>query len=370
MTNQYKNQTDINQSTEDEIDLIQLVKVLLDERKKVIKITICFMLLGLFVAIFSEKEYTVQTTIVPQVSKDNKFGNLGGLAAIAGVSSGNGNGAITPNLYPQIIKSIPFKLELLKTKLNIKGVEKPITFQTYYEEYYSPGLFTYIKKYTIGLPGILIGAIRGNNKKNVDLDRNHKAKQIINVSKDEEKLLKTIESKLSLNVNDKDNYVTLSASMPEALAAAQLTQRAQDLLQSIITNIKIEQAKNELKFVEKRFVEKKKEAEKAQLRLAKFSDQNKNVTTATAQTELQRLQAEYNVIYGVYSELAKQLETKKIQVTENTPIFSVINPVTVPMEKSKPKRSLIIVIWTFLGIVCGVGFVFGKRFWDSIKEEF
>ncbi|PID89426.1 MAG: hypothetical protein CSB01_02045 [Bacteroidia bacterium] len=299
MTNQYKNQTDINQPTEDEIDLIQLAKVLWNERKKVIKITICFMLLGLFVAIFSEKEYTATTTIVPQGTKDNKLSNLGGLAAMAGINlGGGGNGTITPNLYPQVINSIPFKLELLKTKLNIEDIKKPITFQTYYEDYYTPSLFGYIKKYSIGLPAIIINAIRGEKEKTTKTNILF-GKTLINISKDEEKLLKIIASKLSLNVNNKDNYVTLSASMPEALAAAQLTQRAQDLLQNIITNIKIEQAKNELEFVEKRFVEKKKEAEKAQLKLAKFSDQNKNVTTATAQTELQRLRAEYDVIYGV-----------------------------------------------------------------------
>ncbi len=372
MTNENKNKTNsVNNPADDEIDLIQLVKTLWDERKRIIKITIIFMLLGLFVAIFSEKEYTASSTMVPQSSKDNKLGNLGGLAAMAGINLGSGgNGTITPNLYPKIVNSIPFKLELLKTKLNIANVEKPITFQTYYKEYYRPGLLGYIKKYSIGLPGLIIKTIRGEKKEDIVIHEDFKSKQVITISKEEKKLLKIIESQLSLNVNDKDNYVTLSATMPEALAAAQLTKRAQNLLQKIITEIKIEQAKSELQFVEKRFLEKKKEAEKAQLKLAKFRDRNRNVTTATAQTELERLQAEYSVIYGVYSELAKQLEAKKIQVTENTPIFSVIDPVTVPIEKSKPKRGLILVIWTFLGIICGIGFVFGKRFFDSIKEEF
>ncbi len=370
MTNEYKKHSDVNKSSEEEIDLIQLAKILWNERKKVIKITMYFMLFGLFVALFSEKEYTAQTTIVPQSSKENKLGNLGGLAAMAGINIGAmSNGTITPNLYPQIINSIPFKLELLKTKLNFEDIEKPVTFRIYYDKYYTPSLFGYIKKYTIGLPGLIIKAIQGKEEDN-DMPNVSGKKQLIRISKEDDDFFKLIEKKLSLDINDKDNYVTLSASMPEALAAAQLTKRAQDLLQNIITDIKIKQAQSELEFVEKRFVEKKEEMEKAQLKVAKFKDQNQNVTTATAQTELQRLQAEYGVIYGVYSELAKQLEAKKIQVTENTPVFSVIDPVTLPIEKSRPKRLLILIIWTFFGGICAVGFVFGKYFFDSIKDEF
>ncbi len=369
MTKEYKNHTDINKSTEEEIDLMQLVKILWNERKKIIKITICFMLLGLFVAIFSEKEYTATTTIVPQNSKENKLAKLGGLAAIAGINIGGmNNGTITPNLYPQIINSIPFKLELLKTKLKFEDIEEPITIQTYYEEYYTPNLLGYIKKYTLGLPGLIIKTIQGEKGDNIPSTSGKK--QLIRISKKDDLFLKIIRSKLSINVNSKNNYITLSASMPEALAAAQLTKRAQDLLQNIITDIKIKQAKSELEFVEKRFIEKKKETEEAQLKVAKFKDQNKNITTATVQTELQRLQAEYSVIYDIYSELAKQLEAKKIQVTENTPVFSIIDPVTIPIEKSKPKRLIILIIWTFFGGICGIGFVFGKRFFDSIKDEF
>lgn len=157
--------------------------------------------------------------------------------------------------------------------------------------------------------------------------------------------------------------------MPQAKAAAQMVQKAQVLLQDAITDFKIQKAKDQLAFVGERYAEKEKEANLAQQKLANFRDRNKNVSTAKAQTELERLTAEYNLVYGVYSELAKQLETQKIQVKENTPVFTVIEPVSVPIQKSKPKRAMILVIWTFLGGIVGVGMVFGKEFLGSIKEQ-
>ena len=56
-------------------------------------------------------------------------------------------------------------------------------------------------------------------------------------------------------------------------------------------------------------------------------------------------------------QLASSVEQAKLQVNKDTPVFTVIEPVTVPFERSAPKRSLIVVIWTFLGLVLSTGYV-------------
>ena len=57
--------------------------------------------------------------------------------------------------------------------------------------------------------------------------------------------------------------------------------------------------------------------------------------------ELERIQAEYSIALNVVTELATQVESAKLQVSKDTPIFSVIDPVTVPTQKnlSKFKKS-------------------------------
>ena len=356
---------------DDEIDLIQLAKTLWQGRRTVIRITLIFMVLGLFIALFSAKEYTASTTMVPQAAEGGSKlgGSLGGLAAMAGINLGSmgGGSAIPPTLYPQIVGSIPFQKELMQTPLSIEGHEKEVSLEHYYQDIYSPGIFGYIKKYSIGLPGVILKAIRGNR---IDaMLASQSDSKLLSISQDEKELIEKLSDQLSLEVNDKDGYVSLSARMPEAKAAAQLAKKAQELLQQAITDFKIQKAKDQLAFVENRYAEKQKEFDAVQQKLAKFRDRNKNVSTAMAQTELERLQAEYNLVYGVYSELAKQLETQKIQVKEDTPVFTIIEPVSIPIEKSKPKRPMILVIWIFLGGIVGVGMVFGKEFLGSIKEQ-
>jgi len=351
----------------DEIDLIELAKTLWAGRRTIIKTILIFGCIGLFIAIFTPKEYTAKTIMVPQTSGTKVGGSLGGLAAMAGINLGGGAGGevIPPSLYPKIVNSIPFKLELLQTELTFEGIDHDLTYQDYYENYHKIGLLGGIKKYTLGLPGLLIEAVKGE-----ELNKELIAKDgLLRISKKQYRLFKQLNDQISLNFNDKDGYIDLSVKMPEATAAAQLTKKAQVLLQDAVTKFKIEKAEDQLQFIEDRFLEVEKDFKEKQAALAYFQDKNLNLITSRSQSRLSKFQVEYNLAFGVYSELAKQVETQKIQVKEDTPLFTVIQPVSVPVLKSKPKKLLILIIWTFLGGIVGVGIVFGKDVISTISNK-
>jgi len=374
MTQQNKNQN--RQTEDDEIDLIALAKTLWEGRRTIIKITLIFMAIGLFVAIFSEKEYTASTTMVPATQGKSIGGSLGGLAAMAGINLGSmgSDSGISPTLYPQILNSIPFQKELLQTPLTIEGQSKPITYTDYYTNVYSPSLLGYLKKYTIGLPGLLIKAIK-SKPSNVTLSgveggvEKEAKEQLLTISDDEDSLIKKLNNQIVLDINDKDGYISISATLPEAISAAQLAQHTQELLQQYIINFKVQKSLEQLKFIQERYSEKETEFKFIQKQLANFKDRNQNINTTIGQSKLVQLQSDYDLAYGVYKELAKQLETQQIQVKQDTPVFTVLKPVSVPFEKAAPKRLSILVIWTFLGGVIGIGLVFGKEFLGSLKSN-
>ncbi len=354
---------------EDEIDLMKLVQEVWAGRKTIFRYLVVFGIIGLFVAVFSETQYTASTTVIPQTSEGNKMGNLGGLAAMAGINLGGASSSengISPKLYPKIISSIPFKRAVLDAPLQIKEGGEKITFKKYYGEFYSPSLLTLVKKYTIGLPGVIIGAIRGggnNQEKIVEKD------EIYRISSLEKELFSKIKNQLSVNVNDKEGFVEISFSMPEALASAQMVQYVQKILQKSVTDFKVEKIKSDFQFIEQSYNDAREDFLKKQSILANFRDRNRGLILSRSQSKLERLQAEYNLSYNLYSEFAKQLETQKIKLKENTPVFTVLEPVSVPTEKSKPKRVLILIIWLFLGGFIGVGVVFGREWLKSFKDK-
>ncbi len=350
---------------DDEIDLIDLAKTFWSGRRIIIQSIVICGILGFLIAIFTSKEFVATTIMVPSGSDGaSKLGGLGGLAAMAGINLGSATGSeLSPTVYPQIISSLPYQLELMKTPLNFKELNQSVTFFDYYAEIKKPNPFV---KYTLGLPGVILKAIKGEEQDKTVASAETKPFELSIKQRDVRLILSEL---ISLDVNPKEGILTLSTRMPEARAAAQLGQHAQELLQQYIIEFKIKKAKANLDFIQQRFDETAQKFEVAQKRLASFRDRNKNVSLATAKTEEERLISEYNLVYGTYSELAKQLEQAKIQVKQDTPVFTIIEPISVPTKRSKPNRPMILFIWLFLGGVIGTGIVFGRGYYRTIKQQ-
>ena len=348
-----------------EIDFIQILQKIWRNRKLIIKITSVFTLIGLIVAISTPNEYTASCTMVPQTGQKNTSGNLGGLAAMAGINLGSlsSGEVLSPTVYPKIMTNINFQKELIYSTFHFKGVERPITLFDYYtnKKYQKFSLIGSIKKYTIGLPGVIISAIKGKPTEIVHSD----SSAIQSLTSKEKVVMEIISSNLSLTVNNKDGYISIVSTMPEPLLAAELVQKGQELLQKYITEFKIEKVASNLKFVERSFEESKRNFESKQSELARFRDSNKSLTSAVAKTQEEKLTSEYNLLLNIYSELAKQKEQAKIAVTETTPILTIIEPVVVPNEKSKPSRATLLFIFTFLGLFTSAGVVFSVPYLEE-----
>ncbi len=353
---------------DDEIDIIGLTKTIWKGRKIVFLTTLICGIIGFLIAIYSSKEFVATTIMVPSgndaASKLSSLNGLGGLAAMAGININSSTGNdLSPVVYPQIVSSLPFLLELMNTPIDFKDLKTATTFSDYYSEVQKPNL---IIKYTLGLPSVILTAIKGKETKKPIINEN---KKIIELTEKQIKVLYVLEQLITLDVSLKEGYLTLSARMPEARASAQMAQHAQELLQQYITEFKIKKANSNLEFIQQRYDETKQKFESAQQRLATFRDRNRNMSLATAKTEEERLLSQYNLIYSIYSELAKQLEQAKIQVKQDTPVFTIIEPVSVPKKKSKPNRPFILVFWIFLGGVIGIGNVFGKSYIIKLRNQ-
>lgn len=353
---------------EQEIDLIALIKRLWKKRMFVIYVTLAFMVLGLMIALFSRKEYTATTVFVPQTSRQGVSSSMSSLASLAGINLGQvgGGESLSPAIYPQLLSNVDFIKELMYTPIKFEEWPEKVTLFDYYtnEDYNKPTFFGTVKKYTLGLPGVIIKAIKGSNKEEAD---SAAADGPLPVFTEKEYACKQVLTNLvSITINDKDGYVELSASMPEPVAAAEVATAAFNLLEKYITEYKIEKAKATLDFVNDRFAEAKADFEEKQKELASFRDANRMLTTATSQIAQERLEREYELANTIYTELARQKTQVELQVKEDTPVLSVVQPVVVPFEKSKPKRAIILIAFTFLGGCLGCASVFG---FDFIKHQ-
>jgi len=342
------------------INLIYFFKAIWDERRIVFSVLVIFFFFGIFIAISSKKMYTAKSVFIPQTSQqDNKGSSLGGLASLAGINIGNlTNGSdISPALYPQFISSIKFKKMLAQTKINIVDTGQTSTYAEYYEKLYQPNILEFLSKYTIGLPSEIIKLFRSVPP----LIRNEIISEGVNnfeqISYEEFELFARMDGQLSVVSLEKEGVVQLSFVMPDPLVAAQMAQSAESLLQAEIIAYKIKNASEQLKFTELQYNEKKAEFNEVQSRLAGFKDRNQNIISASLLNQQDRLEAEYNFSFSIYTELAKQLEQAKLQVSKDTPVFSIIQKVSIPIQKSSPNRPKILLIFILVGLVSALGYV-------------
>ena len=382
---QFQNQNNMPVE-EQEIDLVELIQKMWINRWLIIKVTGVFVVLGVLVALFSAKVFTASCDIVPDTGKSGNS-KMSSLAALAGVSLGGGEDvtALSPLVYENIMNGTSFRKELMQTKIDFEDIDKPVSFFDYYtsEEYNKPNVLSYIKKYTIGLPFVILNAIRGEQPEpDYYAVGNSDGPTLETLSKDEFEAMKILGQSITLTLQEKKGFVTITSNMPEAVAAAQLAQATVVLLQKYITEFKIAKVQSNLDFIQGRYDEAKKNFEDIQVRRAAFRDANTNTNKYSARVEAEKLDAEYTLAMNLYSELAAQLEQAKIEVKKDTPMLTVVRPVTIPYKKSKPQRLQILVAFTFLGVVAGAGLVLGlpmlanitgndrfKRFVNELPEK-
>jgi capsular polysaccharide biosynthesis protein len=343
---------------EDEIDLVELLKKVYKEKKLIFKCSIITAIFGVVFALFQPNQYTSSTTFIPQLSSDVKTGSssLSGLASLAGINLGGmeGSSEFPPTLYPQVVESVPFRLDLLSSYIEVNNTE--LTLREYFlSDKNSFSFMGTVKKYTIGLPSLILGLFKADENYVSD------SSSIYSLTEEDQELFQKLSDVFSLSINDKEGFISMSFTDENKIVSAQVTQTAETLLQEKIIEFKVKSSKELLDFTSNQYNEKKIAFEKLQDERAVFVDNNINISSSLFQNKLSRIESELSIVQSVVQQLASQLEQAKLQVNKDTPVFTTINPVTIPFERSAPKRSLIVLVFSFLGLVISTGYVFIKE---------
>jgi len=347
-----------------------IIMRLWEKRWFIIKVTCVFAVLGVFVAIFTPKEYTASCVVVPE-TKGGAFSgsSLGGLAAMAGINLGGANGGemLSPLMYDKLLKNINLRKELMQTKLTFEEYDEPVSILDYYTNpiYKKSSVLGTIKKYTIGLPFTILSAIRGEQEKE-EMQLPADGPKLSAYTQDELKCIKAFSKQFSIMADKKNGDVTISARMPEALAAAQVVDAVQNLLQKYVIELKLQKAEVNYEYIKQRYDEAKVVFEQKQEEYAKFQDANKVLTSALSKAKEEQMRSEFNVARDLFNQLTTQLVQAEMKIKEDIPILTVVEPVQVPLERSKPQRVKILFIWCFLGGVLGCGLILGC---DWLKEQ-
>lgn len=323
-----------------QISLVKLISELWSKKWYIILVAFLCGVLGFVLALDIPKKYRTTVVLAPESSESDLASAASSITSMLGMSLGaSGADAIYPELYPDIINTIPFTTELL-------GIEVCTVDSSYQGDLYS-----YLM-YNQKMPWW--SKIRYNIKKLF----NRKQLQGTDVldpfrlTKRQMNLIDYFHELVTCDVDIKTSVITLTAVMQDKSVACTVADSLCSKLQGYVTAYKTNKASIDLSMVKVLYDEARNDYLAAQEKYASFMDRNANLVRESAKAEAVRLENEQNITFGVYQEMSSQLAMARAKLQEQTPAFTVLEPARLAEWHFAPKKSVIAVVFAFLG---GIG---------------
>lgn len=356
-------------ATEDDdelqIDWMGILRQLLAIRKKLYKAAAVGVVLGIFIALTTPKQYTVSITLSPEMGSSKSGSGLASMAAsFLGTSIGTDSpDALNATLAPDIVTSTPFLLELFDARVVSQDKQIDTTFTAYLDEQKSSWL-----GYVLKAPGMAISGIKSlftNEEEEKDTIQGG----TIELNEEDAQKLEGLRKQISADVDKKTAITTLSVTLQDPKVTATIADSMVSKLQQYITAYRTSKAKEDCQYLEKLFKERQQEYYDAQQRYARYVDANSNVVFQSTLAERERLQNDMNLAYQVYGQVAQQLQVARAKVQEEKPVFAVVEPAVVPLKPSGTSRKVILLGVVFLAVAfTGAWELLGKQYWQQFKE--
>ena len=324
------------------------------------------LILGVIVALTTPEIYEAETVVLPQISAGSSISKKYNIASIIGVNLGKPEGnEISPLLYPVLAENVNFRKNLLNSKVNFVTGEKRITYANYLEQYKKSNLLGEIIKKFKGKSELPIQI----NDKIIEQDSLTKDKPVA-VYKNEQAKMDYLKEQLTITFDEDQGYISMVAKSQDPLVASTVLSNARQLLEKLIIEVNVQKSLNELEFIEERLSIAENDYQSKRAKLGVFRDRNQYSITSKTSNREEQLKSEYDLSYEIYSQLASQRESTKLQIAKQTPIFSTIKPIVIPTKPIGPSMMKTIFLFILLASILTLFIVSYKLVVKYVNEVF
>jgi len=347
---------------EGQISLLDLLLVLVQDRRIVFGLAFGIILLGLTYSLIADETYTSYATVIREAESEVPEGLSGGLSALRGlgVSLGGITSGLAPEAYPDIIRGRSVRLAVARDTFYFAEHERNMTYTEYVEMSAESGVSLSPRKALSNVVKVLLS--RDTEMAPVD--------SFSYPTEIEEETLEYLEDVIRAGVNEENGLMSVGATTGDPIRSAQVAKRFLHHLSERVSAIRTEKSRRNVEFVRSRFNMAEQELKMAEEQLAQFLDQNQGIQSAQMRVERDRLERQVRFKSELYSELQRQLTQSELSLQRSEPVLTVVEPPTPPTERSAPQRTLIVLISIIMGGVLGIGVAFTKAFVSgSIQDE-
>lgn len=275
--------------------------------------------------------------------------SLGGLAALAssfGVNIGGGSqggDAITPLIYPDLMKSVDFKTSLFPIKLKRKDDKKTMTYYHYLKyEWKEPWWED------------LFGLMAPKPQKDTLVNN-------FELTGEQARIADLAIRNVQCNIDKKTGLITIDAKAQDPYVATLLADSVRAHLQDFLTEYRTQKARHDLEFLSKLNKQAKKDYERIRQVYYEYMDANQDVSLLSATQRRNDLENELQLAYNNFTATSAQVLAAKAKVQEDTPAFTPIQSATVPLGPSGPNTRMIMTGFLFLAVFCTTIYALAKE---------
>lgn len=344
-------------------DIIDLTEVYqqLKKKKKVFFIVwpIVFALSCLWI-LPEPRYYKCDVTLAPEMTGEDLGGGLASVASQFGVNIGGGAGtdAIYPTLYPDVMNSNEFIINLLKIKIKTLDGSISTDYYTYMTKHQKKNwLKQPFKKMMGGIASLFV------KKDTLQSKSKGTAMNAFQMSKKDYDLVQGLKQKITCNVDKKTEVITISVQDQDPLVSAIMADSVRQHLQNFIIQYRTNKARIDVQHYLKLTKDAKKKYDASVIKYSSYCDANQDVQLQSFMSKRDELENEMQLKFNTYSALRTQLEAMRAKLQEKTPAFTTLQNATVPVLPAGPKRMIFVI-----GMCIMATFV--TAFWLTRKSLF
>jgi len=295
---------------------------------------------GLCYAIFSRPDYSATVTFVVDGGNDNTaMGAYAGIAAQFGIdlaSGGAGNNLFSGSNIYELMKTRRLLENTLLTPVSIDG-KKTLLVDRYIR-------IKKLKKKWSDDP--LLKDVSFNKDTSTYTLANNKAISIICKLLVKENLIFPANSDNSGSAALMSATVVSKDEQFSALFATNLMENVGKYYVSTITRT----ARATLSVLNHQLDSIREQLYGAMNHVASFSDKNINLVRQGPQVEQQKSSLKMQVNAAMYQQLISAVETAKMNLQKETPLFEIVDRPILPLDRKSPNR----ILWLTIGLFCGL----------------
>ena len=270
--------------------------------------------------------------------------------------------ALTAQLYPNIVASTPFLVDMLDTRVKTANGKMDTTLQAYIISQ-----FTFFQKVK-SLPYVVKRKITDLFKDPIVLGE---AGETSYLTEEKNGLVSILRESFEVAVDKKTSVSTIMVTFNDQMVTAMVADTLIVKLQEKITEYRLAKAVDDCKYWEEIYKESKEDYFAKQNEYARYVDTNKNLVKQSVIAEQERLENETLLAYQIYSNVATQLQMARAKVQEAKPAFVVVQPSVFPYEASGTSKTTTVLVLTFLGVAIVIAwYLFGKEYWLVVKNKY